>query len=155
MHKNVAQFLALTVLLLGCSQPATDRPGATGIRLLSQSPDTQSFQRAQTPRSFEFPRDHGMHEGFATEWWYFTGNLKSQANRHFGFELTFFRYALDAIRHERESKWGSNQIWLAHFTLTDTMNGKFISSERMGRGALNIAGAATDTQRSRQRLVST
>ena len=44
---------------------------------------------------FQFPRDHFSHPEFATEWWYYTGNLTDPAGRPFGFELTFFRQAID------------------------------------------------------------
>src|SRR5882724_4428568 len=40
---------------------------------------------------YEFPRDHFNHPDFRTEWWYYTGNLKSADGHRFGFELTFFR----------------------------------------------------------------
>src|SRR5258708_12168449 len=43
---------------------------------------------------YEFPRDHFNHPDFQTEWWYYTGNLKSVDGRRFGFELTFFRQAI-------------------------------------------------------------
>ena len=137
----------ITVALLaisGCTERPGANVGATGIRFLADTPASAPFERADTIREFEFPRDHGMHAGFATEWWYFTGNLETASARHFGFELTFFRYALSAQAMQRESNWGSNQAWLAHFTLTDTFNENFVTAERIGRGALGIAGAQED-----------
>ena len=38
---------------------------------------------------YEFPRDHGNHPEFKTEWWYFTGNLAAKDGREFGYQLTF------------------------------------------------------------------
>ena len=46
------------------------------------------------------PRDHGPHPEYATEWWYYTGNLESADGRHFGFQLTFFRSALASTAPE-------------------------------------------------------
>ena len=37
----------------------------------------------------EFPRDHGTHNDYATEWWYYTGHLTTDDHHRFGFELTF------------------------------------------------------------------
>ncbi len=146
MRKQTLCLMAASLLVLqGCARPNSAAGDATGIRFLSQAPGDQSFSRADTLRQFEFPRDHGLHPGFATEWWYFTGNLQTATKRHFGFELTFFRYALSAAAPERASSWGSNQVWLAHFTITDTLNERFLAAERMGRGALGIAGAASET----------
>ena len=137
--------MAAALLLCGCARPDAETADATGIRFLSQMPAGQPFERAVNPREFEFPRDHGLHPGFATEWWYFTGNLSTASDRHFGFELTFFRYALAAAAVDRSSRWGSNQVWLAHFALTDTRNERFLTAERMGRGALGIAGSQDDS----------
>ena len=54
----------------------------------------EGFARAEAPRAFVFPRDHGPHPEFRVEWWYWTGNLRSAGGRHLGFQLTFFRRAL-------------------------------------------------------------
>ena len=41
--------------------------------------------------NYQFPRDHGAHPDFKTEWWYFTGGLHAADGREFGYELTWFR----------------------------------------------------------------
>ena len=58
---------------------------------------------------------------YRTEWWYFTGNLATASGPHFGFELTFFRYALAprATPRDGASAWRAEQVWMAHFALTD------------------------------------
>jgi predicted secreted hydrolase len=58
---------------------------------LAQAP----FRQALPGYRFEFPRDHFAHPDFQTEWWYYTGNLRTADGRQFGFELTFFRQAVD------------------------------------------------------------
>ena len=68
------------------------------------------------PREFSFPRDHGAHEGFQTEWWYFTGNLQSD-DAQFGYQLTFFRFLLSPETPAVAT--GSQAIFMAHFALTD------------------------------------
>ena len=47
--------------------------------------------------NYEFPRDHGAHTDFKTEWWYFTGNLTAETGERFGYQLTFFRRALQPV----------------------------------------------------------
>lgn len=127
----------------------------TGIRYLGGSSGTDAgtgsgeagtvrFLRAEAPREFVFPADHGSHPEFRTEWWYFTGNLSAAADRHFGFEVTFFRIGIGSRRRAGESAWASDQIWMAHFALTDTANRKFRTAERLSRGALDLAGADSD-----------
>ena len=96
--------------------------------------------------TFEFPRDHFGHPGFESEWWYYTGNLFTASRRHFGFELTFFRRArfVDA---EPRSAWDLDQVYLAHFTVTDTDDGRFVVAERLNRAGPGIAGADTAARR--------
>jgi predicted secreted hydrolase len=43
------------------------------------------------PCNLEFPKDHGAHPGYRTEWWYYTDNVRSQTGDLYGFQLTFFR----------------------------------------------------------------
>jgi predicted secreted hydrolase len=137
--------LVLLLMLAGCETDAerASAPGpSTGLRYLGGDAD-QRFARATVPRDFVFPQDHGSHPEYRTEWWYFTGNLATDASRHFGFELTFFRYALDTT-HEREaarSAWRTDQIWMAHFAITDTEKRRFHAAERFAREALGLAGA--------------
>ncbi len=105
--------------------------------------DTEGFRRAEVVRPFVFPDDHGAHPGFRTEWWYFTGNLATDddAERHFGFQLTFFRFALTPDAVPGPSTWRSGQSWMAHFAVTDSAGGELYSAERFSRGALDLAGA--------------
>ena len=67
--------------------------------------------------AYVFPRDHGSHKQFGLEWWYFTGHLSSESGRRFGYELTFFRKAMDNSRVENSlSRWAIEhyilRIWL-------------------------------------------
>ncbi len=41
------------------------------------SRDDKGFARAFEPRELSFPADHGAHNAYRTEWWYFTGNIKN------------------------------------------------------------------------------
>ena len=106
--------------------------------------DISGFKRVQMPREFKFPQDLGSHPEYQTEWWYYTGNLVDSSGRDFGYQLTFFRRALSSYEVDRESKWASNQIYFAHFALSDIENGEFYSSERWSRSALGLAGAESD-----------
>ena len=101
------------------------------------------YRIADTRRNWSFPEDHGSHPDFKTEWWYFTGHLKSKSSVY-GFELTFFRFANDG-QFAKRSEWSADQLYLTHFTVTDEDEGKFYKYETVNRGALGIAGSATDT----------
>jgi len=108
------------------------------------SGDLSGFARVETPRAFVFPQDHGPHPAFRTEWWYWTGNLAAPDGRRFGFQLTFFRTALIAKPPWRGSAWGANQVYLAHFAVTDVAGRRFGSWSRTERFALGLAGAQAE-----------
>jgi predicted secreted hydrolase len=105
------------------------------------------FAMAMEPRTFVFPRDHGPHPEFRNEWWYMTGNLDATDGRRFGFELTFFRFALAPELPESESAWRTNQVYVAHLALTDADGRQFFVAERFSRGALGLAGARSSPLR--------
>ena len=105
--------------------------------------NTDGFDRAESARELRFPEDQGPHANFQTEWWYYTGNLETTAGRHFGYQLTFFRRALTPITSppQRDSDWATNQVYMAHFALTNVEAGRFYNHELLARGAANLAGA--------------
>jgi predicted secreted hydrolase len=88
--------------------------------------DPTGYERASDTRAISFPDDFGSHPDYQTEWWYYTGNLDTEDDRHFGYQLTFFRRALipPADRQPRSSKWASDQVYLAHFAITDVVNNR-------------------------------
>ena len=106
--------------------------------------DTAGYARATEARPFTFPRDHGPHPAFRTEWWYVTGNLADAGGRRFGFQLTIFRNALAPTAPDLASGWATNQAYMGHFTLTDVDGDRFQAFERFSRGAAGLAGAEID-----------
>ena len=113
-------------------------------RLISLPSTNDDYARAESIRTFSFPKDHGPHPEFQTEWWYYTGNLISQDGKHFGYQLTFFRRSIVPITklEPRGSNWAADQVYLAHFTLTDVSKNEFYYYEKLERGAANLAGAS-------------
>src|SRR3954462_4323309 len=90
---------------------------------IRSAPTTQSlFRQALTPRDWSFPKDHGRHDGFKTEWWYFTGNLRERATgRRFGYQLTFFRssFVPKTTAATRPSPWAMTDLYFAHAAISD------------------------------------
>jgi predicted secreted hydrolase len=105
------------------------------------SADT-SFRLAQEGYRYKFPQDHGSHDAFRTEWWYYTGHLETTEGRRFGFELTFFRRAIAPDQVEtRPSRWSVDQLYLAHLAVTDVAGKRFHFHDRISRAGLGKAGA--------------
>lgn len=122
------------------TRPPTPMPPTLTVGAALGGP-TEGFARALAPRPFVFPADHGPHPDFRTEWWYYTGNLRTSEGRHFGFQLTFFRIAVAPAMAARASAWASRDAYMAHFAVTDTAGRRFGAASRLSRAALGLAGA--------------
>jgi len=105
----------------------------------------QEFQVATEGYQYAFPRDHGAHEEFRTEWWYYTGRLTATDGRPFGYQLTFFRRGIPREQLKTlPSQWAVTQLYLAHFAVSDLRKGRFHYAEKISRAGLGKAGAARD-----------
>jgi len=127
--------------------PAHATEPALDVGQILGDTNTAGFARADQPRTFVFPADHGPHPGFRNEWWYFTGNLDAADGRRFGYELTLFRAALSPDAPTRTSHWAANQVYLGHFAVTDVEAGRFHYFQRVQRGAVDLAGAQAEPLR--------
>ncbi len=109
------------------------------------APDAEpSWQRAIGPWAWDFPRDHGAHRNFKSEWWYFTGNLKEkETGRPFGYQLTIFRQGVQVTPAQKDSHWAVRDFYFGHFTISDMAHNEFHIAEKVSRGALGEAHAAT------------
>jgi predicted secreted hydrolase len=102
------------------------------------------YQKALPGYQYQFPRDHFNHPDYQTEWWYYTGNLRSSDGRKFGFELTFFRQGVSRGTAQ-SSKWDVQDIYLAHLALSDLDRGRFYHFERVNRAGPGLAGVSEES----------
>src|SRR5580698_1916622 len=114
--------------------------------LLFLNPLAAQYRSAVPGYRFEFPRDYFDHPDFQTEWWYYTGNLKSTNGHRYGFELTFFRQAISRDPAQA-STWDVKDIYLTHLALSDLDGQKFYHTERMNRAGPGIAGVSASSAR--------
>lgn len=134
----------LVILLVLCVSLFVNQPvwaSSTQLVWLDFPADSNHFRKAMTPQTWHFPEDFGPHTDYQTEWWYYTGNLESEEGRPFGFQLTFFRQALTSNPETTASQLRSNQIYSAHFTVSDIHDRHFYPFERFSRGNIDLAGA--------------
>ncbi len=140
----LAAFGLIAIALVQSAQPPAVSADIVGLR---STDSVAGYARADRVRVFSFPLDHGPHPDFQTEWWYYTGNLDAADGRHFGYQLTFFRRAIAPTATARNSDWATNQIYFAHFAITDVKNNAHWATERFSRGAAGLAGASGDPYR--------
>lgn len=133
---RLALLLALLLPALACAEPAAPEP-----------------TRAAPGYAWSWPRDHGAHDTYRSEWWYYTGHLDAvDGSRTFGFQLTFFRSlvlpgddaSLPADAERADSAFAVSQMYWAHFAVSDLANGRFHHAEVLNRGGIGVAGARSD-----------
>jgi predicted secreted hydrolase len=121
---------------------------AAGLVILLLPALAVQWQLALPGYHYQFPRDHFSHPDYQTEWWYYTGNLRAADGHRFGFELTFFRQALDLPQRDlpertaasSDATWRPDQLYLAHLALSDIDGGEFYHTERLNRAGPGLAG---------------
>jgi predicted secreted hydrolase len=104
------------------------------------------WREATAGYGYQFPRDHFEHQGFRTEWWYYTGNVSDARGKRYGFELVFFRHGQSTDTGNR-SVWAAKDLYLAHAALTEIDGKRFLYEERLNRKGPGIAGAGFAEQR--------
>jgi predicted secreted hydrolase len=150
--KTIRGLWLLTIVLLVAPMLASCAPAGSGgvasanvVAALSGEVDA-AFARAYDPIPLTFPADHGAHPEYQTEWWYYTGNLRDGEGRNYGFQFTIFRSALTPTMPARASTLATNQIYMAHFAVTDGPGNRHYSFERFSRGAGGLAGATGEPE---------
>jgi len=117
--------------------------GLLFILLLTQAKIyAEEFKRALPGRTFSFPQDHFSHPEFKTEWWYYSGHLRSEDKKSYGYHLTFFRTALRKEVSRKNSKWTIRNLYFAHLAITDESKKRFEYREKISRGSFDEAGAS-------------
>ena len=105
----IAQFLFHILITLALAYP------------VFADTEKSEFSEVRPGYIYQFPRDFASHDDFRIEWWYYTGNLQEKdSNREFGYQLTFFRVALDPEwKIDNPSRWTARQVYFSHLTISD------------------------------------
>ncbi|MDK3158952.1 lipocalin-like domain-containing protein [Kamptonema cortianum] len=150
MHVNlrwaifIAAVLAISAFGFSLLEPATGDTVSANAVLSDIGGDISGYARATEPLDWQFPRDFGAHPEYQTEWWYYTGNLEGADGRRFGYQFTIFRRAISPETQTSSSEWRANQLYMAHFAVTDVAGEAFYHEQRFSRGGANLAGAQAD-----------
>lgn len=91
-----------------------------------------------------FPRDHGAHPEFRTEWWYLTGWLRDDSGRDLGVQITFFR-SRPRLQDESASRFAPDQLLFAHAAIADPRRARLQTDQRAARAGFDLAEASTIT----------
>lgn len=105
--------------------------------------EADEWQIAVPNYAWSFPQDHWARSEYKTEWWYFTGHLKSESGRAFGYQFTFFRVGLLPDKPALDSDWAANNLIMGHATLSDLGTGQHYFSEVLYRAMPLLGGFGT------------
>lgn len=104
------------------------------------APTRMSYPVVRPGVALSFPRDHGAHPDFRTEWWYVTGWLRTSNGEQLGFQVTFFR-TRPPVDQANPSRFAAKQVLFAHAALSDPRIGTLLHGERAARQGFGLAAA--------------
>jgi predicted secreted hydrolase len=116
MIRRLASLAVLAATVAACGGPVLANPPAPRP-VVTPAPSTAV--RPPDPQQVVFPRDDGPHDRL-TEWWYYTGHLRTADGRTFGFEDVVFR----------AERGGFPVTWASHLALTDEVGDAFHYAQR-------------------------
>ncbi|WP_374576173.1 lipocalin-like domain-containing protein [Phenylobacterium sp.] len=105
------------------------------------APAAAGFATVTPGARLVFPRDHGAHPAFRTEWWYVTGWLDTR-DGPLGFQVTFFR-TRPGLEEDNPSAFAAKQVLFAHAAVSDPKIGRLLHDQRIARQGFGLAEAKT------------
>ena len=115
-HALLALAALVTLVAGACSGPIlANEPAATPAPSATPAPT----QRPADPQPVSLPADDAPHDRL-TEWWYYTGHLRTADGHRFGFEQVVFR----------AERGGFPVTWASHLALTDETGNAFHYAQR-------------------------
>ena len=103
----------------------------------------EPWKRASPERPVRLPADHVSHPEYRLEWWYYTGNVRGDDGRAYGYQVTFFRVGVDAAP-VNPSTFAVRDLHMAHVAVTDIDARRHVFADRLNRAGVHWAGARTD-----------
>lgn len=102
-----------------------------------------SYPDVASSNELAFPRDHGSHPAFRTEWWYLTAWVRdgSVGGHERGIQITFFRNR-PGIAEGGTSRFAPTQLLFAHAAIADPVFDRLRHDQRAARAGFGLAEAA-------------
>ncbi len=98
---------------------------------LARADESELYPAVLPGAALAFPRDHGAHPEYRTEWWYLTASLQSPVGP-LGLQITFFRSRTPYGR-DNPSRFAPKQLLLAHAALAMPDQSKLLHDQQSFR----------------------
>ncbi len=108
------------------------------VLLLARPALAVDFPPVRPGAALTFPRDHGAHPAYRTEWWYLTGMVEGPDGRTLGVQLTFFR-SRTGLQEDNPSAFAPAQLLFAHAAIADAATGRLLAEQRSARAGVGLA----------------
>ena len=140
----LSRWSAALALLASVAMPGFSIAAGASTAGRAASGADATFSAVVPGKPLSFPRDHGAHPDFRTEWWYVTGWLDTPDGKPLGFQVTFFR---SATGHDSRnpSRFAPKQLIVAHAALSDPATGRLQHDQKIARAGFGLAGASDAT----------
>lgn len=103
---------------------------------------TPDWEKVSRSPELSFPRDHGAHFSYRTEWWYLTGIVREKSGTELGYQMTIFRRGIDpAASSPGQSALRARHMLAGHFAVADVAGKRLVHAQRLRRvdGQLGVA----------------
>ena len=103
-----------------------------------------SYPAVVSGTELKFPRDHGSHPAFRTEWWYLTAWIRDGDGHERGIQITFFRNR-PGVAESGTSRFAPTQLLFAHAAIADPRRGRLRHDQRGARAGFGLAEASENS----------
>ena len=142
ISRFIFYLLVVILMVIVSTDLGEAQRNSTSVSDTLSSKADERFARVLEPMTLQFPRDHGGPiRSIKLSGGIIPATYRADDGKAFGYQLTFFRFALTPQMPKRTSHFATNQIYMGHFAVTDATNGEYFCFERRSRGAGGLGGS--------------
>ncbi|MCA1933716.1 MAG: carotenoid 1,2-hydratase [Calditerrivibrio sp.] len=103
---------------------------------------SDSFKILSPSDYVKLPQDLFSKKDFKSQWWYFTGNVKDEKGRDFGYQFTIFEVGVS--KKIFKSKFAPNRLYILHMAISDLKNMNYFFTDDTDRGSFGSSYSSSD-----------
>lgn len=112
------------------------------LLLASYGFSSDSFRILSNSDYVRLPQDLFSKKDFKSQWWYFTGNIKDEKGRDFGYQFTIFEVGVS--KKVFKSQFAPNRLYILHMAISDIKNRNYLFTDDTDRGSFGSSYSSPD-----------